>query len=70
MSANNESLQAKLLGELGSIGLAEIFETLGTKNRYGWLTLKNQDEEIVLYFQGDLVGLVTLPEEKLSYIPE
>lgn len=70
MSANNESLQAKLLGELGSIGLAEIFETLGTKNRYGWLTLKNQEEEIVLYFQGDLVGLVTLPEEKLSYIPE
>ncbi|BBM83839.1 outer membrane protein assembly factor BamB family protein [Candidatus Uabimicrobium amorphum] len=70
MSENNESLQAKLLGELGSIGLAEVFETLGTKNRYGWLTLKNQNEEIVLYFQGDLVGLVTLPEEKLSYIPE
>ncbi|WP_372368166.1 PQQ-binding-like beta-propeller repeat protein [Candidatus Uabimicrobium sp. HlEnr_7] len=70
MSENNESLQAKLLGELGSIGLAEIFETLGTKNRYGWLTLKDHNSEVVLYFQGDLVGLVTLPQEKLSYIPE
>ena len=49
--------------------LTDIFQTLGVKQQHGWLFLRYLDQEICLYFQGDLVGLVTPPQEKLSFIP-
>ena len=48
--------------------LTDIFQTLGVNQQHGWLFLRYLDQEICLYFQGDLVGLVTPPQEKLSFI--
>ncbi len=69
MSVAEGNEQAKFRGDLHSIGLTEIFETLGARHQYGWLTLQNEDQEVILYFQGDLVGLATPPERKFFYIP-
>lgn len=50
--------------------LVNIFEQIAANQKYGWVFLKYPQQEVCLYFQGDLVGLVTPPEKKLEYIPE
>lgn len=50
--------------------LGNIFEQIAHSQNYGWLFLKYPDKEVRLYFQGDLIGLVTPPEDKFQFIPE
>ena len=50
--------------------LGNIFEQVAQNQQYGWLFLKYPQKEVRLYFQGDLVGLVTPPEDKLQFLPE
>ena len=50
--------------------LSNVFEQIALSQRHGWLFLRYTRQEICLYFQGDLVGIVNPPEDKLQYIPE
>lgn len=67
---DNSPLPEKFYGNLSEdMALANVFEQITMNQRYGWLLLKYPQREVRLYFQGDLVGLVTPPPE-CDYIPE
>ena len=52
-----------------SLTVAEIFQTLASKEREGWLLLTRESAEISMYFRGKFVGLVSHPTHKLQLLP-
>lgn len=64
-------MNSKFYGDISArMTLADVFETLGSKKRKGWLFVNNSLSEKSLYFQEETVGIVSISEEKLSFIPE
>ncbi len=69
--ADYQNQQNKFHGNINeNMSLTDIFHTLAMNQQHGWLFLRSMEKEVCLYFQGDLVALVSYPEHKLGYIPD
>lgn len=53
-----------------TMSLEEIFYNIAEYQRRGWLVLTLDDRMACLFFQGDLLALVSEPTEKFQLIPE
>ncbi len=67
----NFRMNSKFYGDLDiHMSLSDIFETLGSKKRNGWLFIANETQEVCFYFNGNNLGLIAIPEVEISFIPE
>ncbi|NUM35700.1 MAG: PQQ-binding-like beta-propeller repeat protein [Candidatus Brocadiae bacterium] len=68
---NFSKTNSKFYGDLDiHMTLSDVFETLGSKKRNGWLVIAHEEQEACFYFDGNSVGLIDIPDTEISFIPE